>query len=109
MEKFIIVSINRDIKEEEKVIDGKKVVYFIRANQVAQGRADQTDLHVAHRVQPVHQSTVDHLSGGIGDGKGAGQDARDRRAEAERLHHAAEGGGKVETVEISRGVHEHAG
>ena len=38
VEKFIIVSINRDIKEEKKVVDGKKVVYFVRANQVAVGR-----------------------------------------------------------------------
>lgn len=38
VEKFIIVSINRDIKEEKKVVDGKKVVYFVRANQVATGR-----------------------------------------------------------------------
>lgn len=38
VEKFIIVSINRDIKEEKKVIDGKKIVYFVRANQVAIGR-----------------------------------------------------------------------
>lgn len=38
VEKFIIVSINRDIKEEKKVVDGKKIVYFVRANQVATGR-----------------------------------------------------------------------
>ena len=38
VEKFIIISINRDIKEEKKVVDGKKTVYFVRANQVAQSR-----------------------------------------------------------------------
>lgn len=38
IEKFIIVSVNRDIKEEKKVVDGKKVVYFVRANQIAVGR-----------------------------------------------------------------------
>ncbi|MBQ2828565.1 MAG: glycosyltransferase [Clostridia bacterium] len=38
VEKIIIVSINRDIKEEKRVVDGKKVVYFVRANQVAIGR-----------------------------------------------------------------------
>ena len=38
VEKLIIVSVNRDIKEEKKVVDGKKVVYFIRANQIAMGR-----------------------------------------------------------------------
>ena len=38
IEKLIIVSVNRDIKEEKKVVDGKKVVYFVRANQIAMGR-----------------------------------------------------------------------
>ncbi|MBQ7957231.1 MAG: glycosyltransferase [Clostridia bacterium] len=38
VEKLIIVSVNRDIKEEKKVVDGKKVVYFVRANQIAMGR-----------------------------------------------------------------------
>ena len=38
IEKLIIVSVNRDTKEEKKVVDGKKVVYFIRADQVAMGK-----------------------------------------------------------------------
>ncbi len=59
VEKFIIVSINRDIKEEKKVIDGKKTVYFIHANQIAIGRDKVLEEKLSKIIEEENPDVID--------------------------------------------------
>lgn len=59
IEKFIIVSVNRDNKEEKKVVDDKKIVYFVRANQVKFGRDKVLEEKLAKIIEEERPDVVD--------------------------------------------------
>lgn len=59
VEKLIIVSVNRDIKEDNRVLDGKKVVYFVKSNQVSIKRDRDLEQKLLEIIKKEHPDIID--------------------------------------------------